>query len=80
MKNEFFKKRNHVEINAYHILMDEVYAKKVQEDLNSFLEEIQVIDKEIYLEFKSSVEDYFSISPLVFKSQVDEVERFHVKF
>ncbi len=79
MKNEFFKKRKHVEINAYHILMDEVYEGYIKEDIKSFLEEIDVMDKEIYLEFRSGVEDYFSISPLVFKSQIEEVEKFYVK-
>ncbi len=79
MKNEFYKKKNHVEINAYHIILHKSYKKKVYEDLEGFLDEIQANGKEIYLEFKPNMADYFTISPLVFKSQIEEVERFHVK-
>lgn len=79
MRIEFLKKKAHVEISAYHILLDQVFKRAVEEDLKTFLEEIDVKDKDVYLEFRPEIENYFAISPIVFKSQIDEVEKFLVK-
>lgn len=78
IRNEFLKKKSHVEINAYHLVISDVYQDRITNEVVEFLTDVQAIEKEIYLEFRSDLECCFELSPLVFKSQIEEVERFKV--
>ncbi|NLB19811.1 MAG: hypothetical protein GX829_02985 [Clostridium sp.] len=78
IRNEFLKKKSHVEINSYHLTISDIYKERITKELEKFLSEVQANDKEIYLEFDSNLESLYTLSPLVFKSQIEEVESFRV--
>lgn len=78
IRNEFLKKKSHVEINSYHLRISAIYKERITTELERFLDDVQASDKEIYLEFDSNLDSLFTLSPLVFKSQIEEVERFRV--
>lgn len=77
IRQEITRKVEDVELHDYHVVLHTHYEQQVRSDLEGFMTEIEGEDKKIYLEFRESTEDYM-VKPLVFKSQISEMEKYLV--
>lgn len=79
LKNELLKKVDQVELLDYHIVIHEAYQGRLREQPEAFLRNIGAEDKRIYLEFSKIPMD-FMVEPLVFKNQIEELEKHLITF
>ena len=67
------------DITAFYIKLNSIYKEEVQGNIFQFLNSIDGLDKEIYLNFAKEIEGY-EIEPLIFQSQKDNISKYIVKF
>ena len=77
IKNEVLRVDSDDRIKDIYIEINEEYMDVIKSDLLCFIKEIGGINKQVYLNFTDMVE-YFKIEPLIFMSQIQNVERFKI--
>ncbi|WP_143315624.1 ribonuclease E/G [Clostridium sp. HBUAS56017] len=78
INNEITRYHNENGINDFFIEVDETYKDNIREDIVSFLNNIDGLDKEIYINYVSGIEGY-RIEPLIFKNQKKNIEQYLIK-
>lgn len=77
IKNEIIRMKEENSIDCFKIEIDSVYKDRIQEDIFSFINEIDGLDKEIYLMYVDGIEGY-RIEPLLFQAQKDILKNYKV--
>ncbi|MBE6063134.1 MAG: ribonuclease E/G [Clostridium butyricum] len=77
IKNEIIRMKQENSIECFKIEIDSVYKDRIQEDIFTFIKEIDGIDKEIYLMYVDGIEGY-RIEPLLFQAQKDNLEKYKI--
>lgn len=77
LKNEIIRMKEENSIDCFKIEIDSVYKDRIQEDIFSFISEIDGLDKEIYLMYVDGIEGY-RIEPLLFQAQKDNLINYKV--
>ncbi|HCW54770.1 MAG TPA: ribonuclease [Clostridium sp.] len=77
IKNEIVRMKEENSIDCFKIEIDSVYKDRIQEDIFTFMKEIDGLDKEIYLMYVDGIEGY-RIEPLLFQAQKDNLEKYKV--
>lgn len=77
IKNEIIRMKEENSIDCFKIEVDSVYKDRIQEDIFSFISEIDGLDKEIYLMYVDGIEGY-RIEPLLFQAQKDNLKNYKV--
>ncbi|MCI6278162.1 MAG: Rne/Rng family ribonuclease [Clostridium sp.] len=75
--NEVLKKDADNAVKDIYIEINSLYKEAIEEDLFTFLKEIEALDKNIYLNFVQEVE-YFKVEPLIFHSQIENLKGYKV--
>ncbi|MBD7910640.1 Rne/Rng family ribonuclease [Clostridium cibarium] len=78
INNEITRYHNENGINDFFIEVDETYKDNIREDIVSFLNNIDGLDKEIYINYVSGIEGY-RVEPLIFKNQKKNIEQYLIK-
>lgn len=76
IRNEIIRLDNSREINQIHIKMSKLYESAINNDIAGFVKEIGALDKIIYLTYFNG--DTFKVEPLIFSSQVQDLEQFRI--
>lgn len=79
IKDHIIKGRMENDIKAFYIKLNTLYKEEARGNIFEFLKGIDALNTEIYLNFEDEVEG-FTIEPLIFQSQKDNVSKFLVKF
>ena len=69
MDNESKIKDILIQLNSY-------YQRVVEENPQGFLNSIEAEGKRIYLRYIESEFENFKVEPMIFKSQIDEVQKY----
>ena len=77
IKNEIVRMKEENSIDCFKIEIDSVYKDRIQEDIFTFMKEIDGLDKEIYLMYVDGIEGY-RIEPLLFQAQKDNLKKYKV--
>ena len=77
IKNEIVRMKEENSIDCFKIEIDSVYKDRIQEDIFTFIKEIDGLDKEIYLMYVDGIEGY-RIEPLLFQAQKDNLKKYKV--
>lgn len=77
IKNEIIKIGNEYEIKDIYIEIDEVYKKDILGDVIKFINEIDALDKKVYVNFMSNLES-FKVEALLFGSQIKKFENIKI--
>ena len=77
IKNEIVRMKEENSIDCFKIEIDSVYKDRIQEDIFTFMKEIDWLDKEIYLMYVDGIEGY-RIEPLLFQAQKDNLKKYKV--
>lgn len=77
IKNEIARMKEENSIDCFKIEIDSVYKDRIQEDIFTFMKEIDGLDKEIYLMYVDGIEGY-RIEPLLFQAQKDNLKKYKV--
>lgn len=77
IRNEILRVEGENAINDFYIELSEHYEKSVKGDIFTFLKEIEGITKNIYLNFVPGI-DSFKVEPLLFKKQMENLEKYRV--
>lgn len=78
IRNDILKCSKENSINNFYIELDKNYEEDVNEDLFSFIRNIEALDKEIYLNFVHDIEGY-RVEPLIFSNQKENYKMFRIK-
>lgn len=78
IRNEIIKCCNENTINDFYIEVDKNYEEEINGDLFNFINNIDGLDKEIYLNFIDNIDGY-KVEPLIFSNQKQNYEKFKVK-
>ena len=78
IRNDILRFSSENGIKDFFIEVNKSYEDIIKGDLLSFLKEINGLDKEIYLNYVDEVEGY-TIEPLIFKNQKNNVEKYLIK-
>lgn len=76
IKNEILKVDKESKIKDIFIRLNSYYQGFVEENLKGFLSSIEAEGKKIYLKFIEEEVENFKVEPMIFKSQIDEVEKY----
>lgn len=77
IRNEIIKISKEYEIRDIHIEIDEIYKQDILGNVLNFVNEIDALDKKVYMSFMSNLE-YFKVEPLLFGSQVKKFENIKI--
>lgn len=77
IRNEIKKIDDDYKINDIYIELDEKYKKDVLGDVIKFVQEIEAVDKKVYVNFINNLE-YFKVEPLLFASQIKKLENIKI--
>lgn len=77
IKNEVFKVDNEDSIHDIYIEINEGYRETINGDILGFVQEVNGLNKRIYLKFTTLVE-YFRVEPLIFANQLQNVEQYKI--
>ena len=78
IRNEIIKCSNENEINDFYIEVDKNYEEDITSDLFNFINNINGLDKEIYLNFIEEIEGY-RVEPLIFSNQKENYGKYKIK-
>ena len=78
IRNEIIKCSNENEINDFYIEVDKNYEEDITSDLFNFINNIDGLDKEIYLNFIEEIEGY-RVEPLIFSNQKENYGKYKIK-
>lgn len=76
INNEIIRIGEQRDIKDIHIELDEIYSKDIQGDIISFVKNIDALDKNIYVTYRAN--EYFKVEPLIFHSQVENLEKYKI--
>ena len=76
IRNEIIRLDNSREINQIHIKMNKLYESDINKDITGFVEGIGALDKIVYLSYFNG--DTFKVEPLIFSSQLQDLEQFKI--
>lgn len=76
IRNEIIRLDNSREIKQVHIKVNELYEKEIIGDIAAFVKNIGALDKTIYLSYFNG--DTFKVEPLIFSSQLQDLEQFRI--
>lgn len=74
INNEIIRIDEQRNIKDIHIEIDEIYSKDIQGDIISFIKSIDALNKNIYITYRAN--EYFKVDPLIFHSQVENLEKY----
>jgi ribonuclease G len=77
IKNEIIRMQEENSMNCFHIQIDSVYKDRIKDDIFDFINQIDGLDKEIYLNYTDGIEGY-KIAPLIFQGQKDNLKDYKV--
>ncbi|KOA21273.1 ribonuclease E [Clostridium homopropionicum DSM 5847] len=77
IKNEIIKISKEYEFKDIHIEIDEIYKKDILGNVIEFINEIEALDKRVYVSFISNLE-YFKVEALLFASQIKKFENIKI--
>jgi ribonuclease G len=77
IRNEILKADAESCIKDIYIEINELYREAVSGDILEFIKAVGALEKNIYLNFTDRVE-YYKVEPLIFSSQIKNVERFKI--
>lgn len=77
IKNEICKGDIEDKIKNIYIEVNELYKASINGDIFQFVKEIGGMDKTVYLKFSDTVE-YFTVEPLIFMNQIQNVEKYKI--
>ena len=78
IRNEIIKCYNENEIKDFYVVVDKNYEEDITSDLFNFINNIDGLDKEIYLNFIEDIEGY-SVEPLIFCNQKENYKKYKIK-
>lgn len=73
IKNEIIRINDNLKIQDIYIEIDKIYEKDIRGDVLNFINEIDCLDKRVYVNFMDNL-DYFNVQPLLFASQINKFE------
>lgn len=76
IKNEILRVDNESKIKDILIQLNSYYQRVVEENPQGFLNSIEAEGKRIYLRYIESEFENFKVEPMIFKSQIDEVQKY----
>lgn len=76
IRNEIQKVDNESKIKDIFIQLSSYYKRFVEADAEAFLSSIEAEGKRIYLKFVDEELENFKVEPMIFKSQIDEAEKY----
>ena len=77
INNEIIKGKEENSINSFYIELDKNYETMVKEDIIGFLQNIDGLDKEIYVNYVDGIEGY-KIEPIIFNSQKENIINYKI--
>lgn len=77
INNEIIKGKKENSINSFYIELDKNYEAMIKEDVIGFLQNIDGLDKEIYVKYVDGMEGY-KIEPIIFNSQKEHVTKYKI--
>ncbi|WP_300380227.1 ribonuclease E/G [Clostridium sp.] len=77
INNEIIKGKDENSINSFYIELDKNYEAMVREDIIGFLQSIDGLDKEIYVNYVDGIEGY-KVEPIIFNSQKENLVSYKV--
>ncbi|WP_326511546.1 Rne/Rng family ribonuclease [Clostridium intestinale] len=75
IRNDIIKFNGENSISDFYIQINSQYESLIKEDLFKFLTKIEALDCNIYINYVDEVE-YFKVEPLLFKNQIENVEKY----
>ncbi|OFI07217.1 ribonuclease G [Clostridium acetireducens DSM 10703] len=75
IKNDIFKIKDNAK--DIYIILDDYYKIPIQKNIDSFIENINALDKNVYLNFEK-LDEVFKVEPLIFKNQIKKLEKYKV--
>lgn len=74
IRNEVLKLQSERKVDKIFIKLNPHYRKNVEDNIDLFIKNIEAQNKEVYVEY-SSVEGYFKVDDIIFKSQKNDISQ-----
>lgn len=79
IRDNIIKGESESDIKSFYIKLNSIYREQVKGDIFNFIKSIDGLNKQIYLNYEDEIEGY-SIEPLIFQNQRENVSKYLVKF